>query len=568
MVSKPVGLSETDLGLKEWRRKAVTVLLLIAVTTGLPAYAVAVASAVRQGQMTPLIVGYVACYLGGIGLLILPRIDYRTKAWVFIGLSLMNAAASFGRLGLFGSGRLWLVVLPIIAAVILGARAAYIIAGSGIALYGVFMGLAHFRVLEGWLAAPPDSLALGFWIEGGTALLVFIPVMVVLVERYVRIHSQALDDVSRAKSQLERLTEDLRKSEKEYRSVIENIQDVFYRSDTAGRLVMTSPSGAAMFRYGSVGEMFGLPLETFWADPKGRESLVDQVRATGGVRDFEAVLKRRDGATFKAALTTHFYYDEGGKFLGTEGIIRDITEHRRAEEETKAFSRQLRDLSAKMEMVREEERAAISREIHDELGQALTALKMDVAWLAQRQTEKADVFREKTQAMSRLIDTTVGAVRRISSELRPWVLDELGLGAAIEWQTQQFQSRTGIRCQYPHLQENLPLDKELSTAIFRIFQEALTNVARHARATRVAIGLESGGGRVVLTVADNGKGITDEESTDRRSLGILGMRERAHIFGGEFRIVGEPGRGTTVTLIMPAEGSPDSSRKDSEAKGP
>lgn len=243
--------------------------------------------------------------------------------------------------------------------------------------------------------------------------------------------------------------------------------------------------------------------------------------------------------------------DRQGENIGALETLEDISDRKRAEEKLKSYSEQLRSLSARLEMVREEERAAISREIHDELGQALTALKMDVAWLAERLTGKPKGFREKTEAMSRLIDTTIAAVRKISSELRPWVLDELGLTAAIEWQIQQFQSRTGIRCRLPVLPEELPLDRDRNTAIFRIFQETLTNVARHAGATRVTVSLGTRREQVVLVVRDNGRGIMEREISDPGALGILGMKERAHLFGGEIRIAGKPGRGTTVTLIMP-----------------
>ncbi len=149
--SQPTPLSEIEPFLQKWRTKALTVLLVISVVTGLPAYAVVVINSVRYGQWTPLIGIYLSCYLAIFGLLAWPRLDSRLRAWGFIGLSLINAAASFGRLGLFGSGRLWLVVLPIIAAILIGVRGGFITAVSGLALYAGFMGLVHFRVLENWV---------------------------------------------------------------------------------------------------------------------------------------------------------------------------------------------------------------------------------------------------------------------------------------------------------------------------------------------------------------------------------------------------------------------------------
>jgi signal transduction histidine kinase len=157
-------------------------------------------------------------------------------------------------------------------------------------------------------------------------------------------------------------------------------------------------------------------------------------------------------------------------------------------------------------------------------------------------------LRDKIGAMVGLIHTTVHVVRRISSELRPPILDDLGLAAAIEWQTQQFQARTGIMCQYDGPGESLDLDQAQSTAIFRIFQEALTNVLRHAQATRVDVTLEEEGTDLVLKIKDNGRGITTGEQEGSRTLGLLGMRERAHLIGGRVDFTGIRGQGTTVTL--------------------
>jgi signal transduction histidine kinase len=160
-------------------------------------------------------------------------------------------------------------------------------------------------------------------------------------------------------------------------------------------------------------------------------------------------------------------------------------------------------------------------------------------------------LRDKIGTMVGLIDTTIHVVRRISSELRPPILDDLGLAAAIEWQMQQFQARTGILCQYDGAGEYLDLDQGQSTAIFRIFQEALTNVLRHAQATRVDVTLEEQGAELVLKIRDNGRGITEDEQDGLRTLGLLGMRERAHLIGGRVELTGIRGQGTTVTLRVP-----------------
>jgi signal transduction histidine kinase len=166
-------------------------------------------------------------------------------------------------------------------------------------------------------------------------------------------------------------------------------------------------------------------------------------------------------------------------------------------------------------------------------------------------TEEIENMREKLATLTTLIDTTFAAVRRISSELRPGVLDEAGLVAAIEWAAKQFEARTEIICQFESSVENFNLSRERSTAVFRIFQEALTNILRHAGATRVGITMEDEGGEFVLTISDNGKGITAQQQSGAETLGIIGMRERAHLMRGEVSITRAEGGGTVVTVRVP-----------------
>ncbi len=217
---------------------------------------------------------------------------------------------------------------------------------------------------------------------------------------------------------------------------------------------------------------------------------------------------------------------------------------------------ELRALSAHVESAREEERTGIAREIHDELGQALTALKMDLAWIARRAGEGGALSREalleKVTAMSAMTDGVIDQVRRISAELRPGVLDDLGLLAALEWQAQEFEQRTGVTCGVvSNLTDDFPLERNLSTALFRIFQEALTNVARHGQASSVDVRLEHAGSWIHLDVGDDGKGISPEAASDPRALGLLGIRERARRLGGTATVTGAPARGTVVAVRVP-----------------
>jgi signal transduction histidine kinase len=243
----------------------------------------------------------------------------------------------------------------------------------------------------------------------------------------------------------------------------------------------------------------------------------------------------------------------------------------------------LRLLSEHLQSVREDERSQIARDIHDELGQALTCLKMDLSWLSNRLSENdstqvsapthfddaarrsrsrlrngkksatQESLLEKTKTMLKFIDGTIQTVRRISAELRPSSLDDLGLSAAIEWQVQEFQTRTGIRCKLTLPSNDITLDQKRSTAMFRIFQETLTNVARHSNATHVTISLQKESDNLSLNVKDNGRGITENEISNSKSLGLVGMRERAFLLGGEVNITGVREKGTTVTVRVPID---------------
>lgn len=231
-------------------------------------------------------------------------------------------------------------------------------------------------------------------------------------------------------------------------------------------------------------------------------------------------------------------------------LASESENHQRTEDEFHRSTEQLRELSARLQSVREEERTRISRAIHDELGQTLTGLKMDVAWLQSHLDPQQSALLTKTQAMSNLIDTTVQMVRRISTELRPGILD-LGLVATIEWQLQEFQTRTGIESKFSSALEETILDDDGSTAVFRILQEILTNVVRHAQATQVEVTLEETATFLTLRVRDNGRGLTVGEIDSPKSIGLLGMQERARLRAGEVHFQGTPGQGTTVTVRLP-----------------
>lgn len=235
----------------------------------------------------------------------------------------------------------------------------------------------------------------------------------------------------------------------------------------------------------------------------------------------------------------------------SDGIISNITESKLAQHAIEGQQHQLRQLASHVERVKEEERGHIAREIHDDLGGTLTAAKIDLSWIRGRLGPDQSALAEKADSMDALLDSAIEATGRISRSLRPLVLD-YGVAAAIEWQVKEFRKRMGITCDFVCSREDIMLDRELSTALFRIFQETLTNIAKHAGASHVDISLEDDGNEVLLTVTDDGRGIGKDDMHKSGSYGIRGMRERAVFLGGTIDISGAPGAGTQVRVRLPA----------------
>lgn len=236
-------------------------------------------------------------------------------------------------------------------------------------------------------------------------------------------------------------------------------------------------------------------------------------------------------------------------------------EQKRANEDLKRANERYRALAARIETIRERERTTIAREIHDVLAQELTRLKIDLVWLARRlgrpvdEAARPELVARVTDATTQT-DTAITTVQRIATELRPVILDSLGLPAAVEWQTDDFARRTGLKGTAKTPRGEFTLDRDRATALFRILQESLTNIARHAGATAVAVTLSDESGAVTLKVQDDGRGITTVQASDLHSIGLIGMGERAQAFGGEIRIAGTPGAGTSVTVRIPREAPP------------
>ena len=315
-----------------------------------------------------------------------------------------------------------------------------------------------------------------------------------------------------------------------------------------GRFLAVNDSFVALTGYSrdeAVGHTaLGLNL---WPNPEHRRNVMDKLKKQTRVRDFEASIRLKNGEERILLLSIEQIELDGQTCL--LHVADDITLRKRAEQA-------LRALSARLHSAREEEGTRIAREIHDELGGALTGLKWDLEKIDKtlnslsNGSQLADV-RDRIGTMTTLIETTINTVRRIAAELRPGVLDDLGLVAAIEWQLEQFQSRCGIKCHWTNNANEVELDREKATAVFRILQEILTNVLRHAHAANLYVKLGRTKHCFELEVRDDGRGITESQRMNSRSLGLLGMKERALLVGGEVLITGKEGAGTTVAVRVP-----------------
>jgi PAS domain S-box-containing protein len=343
-----------------------------------------------------------------------------------------------------------------------------------------------------------------------------------------------------------KVEEALRVSEESYRELANSITNVFFAMDKDLRYVYWNKASE---------ELTGI-LEKDAIGKSLYEIFPDTPETRRAEKIYRAVLKKQKPMSFVNEYTLagkRFFFDITAypSEKGLSVFVKDIADQKKAEEELEKSQEQLRNLAAHLQSVREEERSSIAREIHDELGASLTGLKMDLSWLAEK-IPKEESLLEKIQTMINLTVANINTVRRISAELRPGLLDVLGLAAALEWQAEEFRNRTGVKCKIKIDPEETPLDKNLSTDLFRIFQELLTNVARHAQATRVTGSFKKKKNYLELTVRDNGKGITGEQISDPTSFGLIGIRERIHPWRGKLAIKGLANKGTTVTVRVPS----------------
>jgi PAS domain S-box-containing protein len=360
-------------------------------------------------------------------------------------------------------------------------------------------------------------------------------------------------------TQQQQAEEAIRQAEERYRSIFENAVEGIFRTTIDGKYQVVNPALARLNGFDSPQEMMLAVTDIarqIYVEPGRRDEFIRRMHQEEEVIGFESQIRRKDGSVIWVSENVRAVRDRSGAIVGYEGTVENISQQKEAEEQLQQSLDRLRTLSGRLEVVREEERARIAREVHDELGVSLTCLKIDLSRVNAivGEGEGAKVRRkvsEKIRTMIEEIDRTIIAVQRIVSELRPAVLDDLGLVAAIEWQSQEFQRVTGIACTCTATAEDIEVDPERATAVFRICQEALTNVARHAHASAVRVSLQERAGSLLLSVSDNGRGIPVHKIVDPQSFGLIGMRERAALLGGEVTITGSPEKGTTITMRLP-----------------
>jgi len=349
----------------------------------------------------------------------------------------------------------------------------------------------------------------------------------------------------------------LRNVQAQVGDIVDSAMDPIISIDESQRIVLYNAAAERVFLWPRAA-VLGRPLEILIPERlrAGHRKHVERFGRTGETSRRMGTTTvlfglRANGEEFPidASISQH---SEGGKRVLTV-ILRDITKRVLAEEALRRSKEELRELALVATSVREQEKSRVARELHDELAQALTALKMDVAWIREHVPADDGPVSKKLSDIESMLDSTVAATRRISADLRPLMLDDLGFLPAAEWLVQKFTERTGIQCEFDIGVPDLELEDPHASAVFRILQESLTNAARHAQPSLVEVAIDRSDGAVTLVVRDNGRGFSLAQPRAPGSYGLLGLRERAYLLGGEVNIASEPGRGTTIEVRIPLE---------------
>ncbi len=336
--------------------------------------------------------------------------------------------------------------------------------------------------------------------------------------------------------------------EDKYRSIFESLYDVYYQTDLLGRITMISPSIKMRAGY-EPAEIIGRNVTEFYVDPNSRSRLLDLLKNNGVAHDFETDMVTKEGRILNVEISSKIMFNKKGEPIGIEGSLHDISKRVESEKKLKENSANAKLLSAHVHHNFEEERARFSRQIHDDIGQEFEAVKMDMALLKNEISEPK--WKERLTNIIYKMDSSIEKVRRIAMELRPGLLDDLGLVSAIEWLGEDFERRTDIAFVFNCNISDLKPDDRLSTTIFRIFQETLSNVEKHSAASIVEVNINLTNGRLVLITRDNGKGFDVEKAKTKATLGLFGIFERISMINGYLSIRSEENFGTEIQLSVP-----------------
>ena len=355
-------------------------------------------------------------------------------------------------------------------------------------------------------------------------------------------------------SQRKRVEQKMEKEKGLSDSIINSLPGIFYFYDADGALLRWNKNFETVSGY-NADELKQMRPEQFFAT-EYRDAVRKMIEKafSDGYANGEGNFLTKDGNKIAYYFTGLAIDFEGKRCVIGTGI--DISVRKKSEKELQQLAEQLRNLTAYLQNVREEEQRRIAREIHDELGQQITGLKMDLAWLQKKITANSDpiALREKLSKMSGLLDDTVQTIRKIASELRPSILDDLGLRTALEWQSEEFGKRFDVDVKFSSDIAEMNVDPATATGLFRIYQESLTNVARHSQADMVIASLELEEDQLILSIADNGKGFIINPNAPKSTLGLLNMKERALMMGGTLDMQSELGKGTTILVRVPLHG--------------
>jgi PAS domain S-box-containing protein len=384
---------------------------------------------------------------------------------------------------------------------------------------------------------------------------------------FVTTSSLVLYLVLRRSSRRRRQAQEARRlSQQRFESVALATTDAIWDLNLQTKVVWWSDGLQKLFGYRP--EEISTSLE-WWLEhvhPDDRERVVSAIQSAAdtGARGWagEYRFRRKDNSYAIVHDRGYIIADAEGKPARFVGGLSDVSDRRRAAKALEDSRQQLRALAARLQSTREEERTAVARQIHDDLGQVLTAIKLNLDWLERNLDEHAkdrtlSTLLERVVESGEMIESAVQSVQRIATDLRPALLDNLGLAEALREEARRFEQRSGTRCELQLTPDSLGLTRESATAMFRVFQEATTNVARHAQASAIRVSLHTQNGHVVLEVEDNGKGISSDAIGDPRSLGLLGMSERASALGGRVEVAPGSPRGTRVTLRLPQQSIPE-----------